>query len=33
MTKRLSLLAAIAVTVAAVVVGWRTYEGEPSTDG
>ena len=26
---RLSLIAAIAVTVAAVVVGWRAYDGEP----
>jgi hypothetical protein len=32
MTKRLSLLAAIAVTVAAVVVGWRTYERQPQAE-
>ena len=32
MTKRLSLLAAIAVTVAAVVVGWRTYDNQPSAE-
>ncbi|WP_432479695.1 septum formation family protein [Nocardioides sp. GXQ0305] len=32
MTKRLSLLAALAVTLAAVVVGWRTYERQPDAE-
>jgi len=31
MTKKLSLLAAIAVTVVAVLVGWRSYEQGPGT--